>query len=157
MDTYSDDGLMRLATYLYESAVSIYQSLCDRWFPGLVPTMGLAAMLPVSFTGVISRVEDGAWTGVQYCPISQPSGAPSAADFTLGPPPDRRWIRGHLDIALANLNQFHPQATAWSRPSYIQCDLGGSTDTPATDLPHRWLWDDLARLKIITGLAPSAW
>ena len=55
MDVYSDAHLVSFAVYNYETALSIYRSLAQEWFPALMPTLGLAAMLPVSLTGTVAE------------------------------------------------------------------------------------------------------
>lgn len=159
METYSESALLSFAVYIYESAISIYKTLCEQWFPTLLPTLGLAAMLPVSLCGTVTRIIEGdqIWTGVNYCRVPLHSTASSVAAFTLGPPPPQDWINTSMAAANETLQRLHPDATPWSRPSYTMQRLGASSDTPATDMAHSWLWKDLARLKLITGAPPGNW
>ncbi|WP_328508353.1 hypothetical protein OG981_53440 [Streptomyces mirabilis] len=159
MDTYSENALVSFAVYIYETAIAIYKTLCEQWFPALLPTLGLAAMLPVSLSGTVSRISEGTqlWTGVNYCRIPLHSTESSIAAFTLGPPPPQDWINSSIGAANETLQRLHPGAAPWSRPSYTMQRLGSSSDTPATDMAHSWLWKDLARLKLITGTAPGNW
>ncbi|MFG2276813.1 NACHT domain-containing protein [Streptomyces chartreusis] len=159
MGTYSESALVSFAVYIYETAIAIYKELCEQWFPALVPTLGLAAMLPVSLSGTVSRMSEGnqLWTGVNYCQIPRPASESSSAAFALGPPPAEDWINSSMEAAHEGLQRLRPDAAPWSRPSYIIQRFGSSSDTPATDIAHSWLWKDLARLKLITGTAPGGW
>ena len=159
MGTYSEPALVSFAVYIYETAISIYKTLCEQWFPTLLPTLGLAAMLPVSLSGTVSRINEGdrLWTGVNYCQIPLHSTESSTAAFTPGPPPPRDWINTNMETANETLQRLHPDAAPWSRPGYTMQHLGASSDAPATDMAHSWLWKDLARLKLITGAAPENW
>ncbi|GAA2245836.1 hypothetical protein GCM10010232_36170 [Streptomyces amakusaensis] len=135
-DFYSDEALLDYTCYLFESALSIYQDLCDQWFPRLRPTLRLASQLPSTLTGTVKR-GGLAGTRVTYWPVSADPTAPSTTDFTLDPPPGRERVP-----------DVNSQYTSHALPF---------SDAPATDLAHSWLWSDLRGVRLLSGNAPSRW
>ncbi len=159
MDIYSEAALVDLAIYTYQAALVIYQTLVTRWFPMLASTLGLAAMLPVTVVGTVTRDTTNGLThaGVNYCLVPQPSSAESTVAFTFGPPPNHDDVLQLLDTAEQQLQRFHPSSAPWSSIAYHWSHFASSSDTPATDLAHRWLWEDLRRLRLVSQSVPVQW
>ncbi|MFF7890221.1 hypothetical protein ACH40F_58385 [Streptomyces sp. NPDC020794] len=160
---FSDDRLAKLTSHIHTNALVIYQDLCEAWFPALIPTLGLACIQPLQITGHITRDDHDDPTGFiayeySFDMIPLPVGEPSTATFTYrGPRPFvNDWdavMHRRTEIRRA-VHRLHPDSEPWAHPRTEWGALNKPSDTPATDLAYRWLWEDLQALRMVSGPPP---
>lgn len=160
---YSDQRLAELASHIHSNALAIYRDTCERWLPGLIPTLGLACILPVQIVGEVYRdqQDDPAGFPAHLCSFDTlplPAGQASTATFTYRAesPAGNQWdsIRRRRDEISSAIQRLHPRSAPWARPRFVHGVFNAPSDTPATDLAYRWLWEDLQALRILTGPPP---
>lgn len=162
---YSDQALRMLVEQVHTNALLIYQDLVHAWFPAFAPTLGLASIMPVLFTGRI--MPDGDSIGgpdfvyyMEPLPISEPPRAEIRLAATredlfgyVGADPRSMTEYGlRLRQAIAFL---HPGAEGWAHLRSANATLWTWGDRPATAQAYRWLWEDLRELHMVKQVAPA--
>lgn len=158
-DLYTDEALRALVERVYGSALVIYGSLVDTYFPQLAPMLGLACVLPVRITGLLSTREEAFGAGLRYEMEPLPPGTISRTEIALETIEQRRgW---NHDAMLAKwqrvrslIAEYHPQSQAWARLKAYDTVLEVYRDRPATMQARAWLWDDLRELKLVAKQTP---
>jgi hypothetical protein len=130
--------------------------------PGL--QVGLACILPVQISGHVTReTQDGTPTGFllhQYSYETQPltHGGRSTARFTYsasGLPPEEWQVTLQRQAELRRtIESLHPFSAPWAHPRAGTAAFPVPSDTPATNLAYRWLWEDLRTLRLVAGNGP---
>jgi hypothetical protein len=134
---YSDEALRILVEQVHSNALLIYQDLVTTWFPAFAPTLGLACIMPVLFTGRIMP-EGDSFSGPDFVyymgplPISEPPRAEihlavvreDLFGHVRGDPQSMAEYGLRLRHAIGTL---HPGAEGWAHPRYGSrtscCDL----------------------------------
>ncbi|MFF1341529.1 hypothetical protein ACFVYT_27005 [Streptomyces sp. NPDC058290] len=157
---YSNEQLIAFVEHLHVTAVGIYQSLCETWFPKLIPTLGLACLLPVRITGHVTRATERNFLYHEYsydtCPVPAGDRTTAAFSYCEAGLPTEEWpatLQRFAEVQ-RTIEELHPAAAAWAHPRTGVGELPSVTDTPATDLAYRWLWEDLSDLRIVSGVGP---
>ena len=160
---FSDQRLAELASHIHENALAIYRAACERWLPGLIPTLGLGCILPVQIVGEVYRDQQDDPGGFlahlrSFDTLPLPAGQASTATFTYRAKPraGNQWdrLRRRRDDIGSAIQRLHPGSAPWARPRFVHGAFNAPSDTPATDLAYRWLWEDLQALRIVTGPPP---
>ncbi len=144
---YSDDQMLARTSAVYTAALRIYQEVVERWLQPFSGRLRLHRLLPVRLEGSLTKHEiDGRiWPGLSWRPIILPAGQKSHVGFELGESDNER-----LDIG----RYFETQREAFGRLRNGDPDDAGlfcvgpsaldvSTESPATELAHEWLVDEL--------------
>lgn len=158
---YSDQRLTDFASYIHTAALRIYQDLCERWFPHLIPSLGLACILPVHISGHVSRDDNRGFVPHEYSYDMQPMppGTQSTATFTFRATgtPAIDWpalMERGAQIRRA-IQRLHAESVPWAHPRSALSVFPSPSDTPATRVAYRWLWEDLQALRIVSGPVPQ--
>jgi hypothetical protein len=153
-DADSAEPLRLLVEQVYTNALQIYEDLVASWFPGLVPMLGIASMLPVLIRGQLRPVP-GRDPDFSYYMEPLPQGERSRAEVHL-------WVSGMEQIGeIANsfvrgiyqtrklIAGRRPGAEGWAHPRTKDVILPVWETTPAITLAHYWLRGDLQSIEVI--------
>lgn len=152
---YSDESLQLLVEQIYTNALAIYRSLVAAWFPGFVPMLGIACMLPIAIHGQLRRRQDRSPDFSYYFEPLPPS-ANSRVEARLTEPsmqqigPIVSSFMERLVHARAVITTQRPEAEAWARPRSENENLPIWGDAPATEIAYRWLAEDLRSLSMVS-------
>ena len=149
---YHPETLRRRVRIIMEGALAGYRNLMGDNFPRLAPQMPVAATLPARLTGtlVMSHLDESpdrdpylAW---HLEPLEPGSNNGVKIDFGKD-----RFDEEEL-LGLANRTRLaRPLAASWISPwEYAFSGFYGKT--PATDLAHKLLWDDLKAVSWVEGM-----
>jgi len=156
---YSDERLVEVATRIYLDAIEIYRSLVAQWFGKLGDRLSLAATLPARFEGRVfvnrKPEPDNGTYGVpqiegHFVPLK--ADEPSSVRFETAESSGMSLDDGREQYDY--LQQMRPHAARW-----IGGWRGGSLFNvgdieAASKLAYAWLWRDLDRLKLVSGVTP---
>jgi hypothetical protein len=168
LDLYDDDTLAQLVGDIHRNALVIYETLVERYFPALRPTLGLACMLPASVTGTVSRGapdrlhpadSPGHAVSVRISPLPPGSASVVAFGYVAEEPRDvdfAAFRQVHADAA-EQVRVWRPGSQPWANSRIAEAALRVPGDTPATDLAYKWFWEDLTALRIVSAPTPSQW
>jgi len=153
-EPYSDDQLLARTKVVLSGALDIYEKIATEWFGNLSGRMNTAVTLPGKLVGEVKRADSSrggnGGPAISWYLEALPKDAQSSVELSLcnefDAPIDLRPIQ-------VNLKRLRPEASEWISTFHQSQGLDfvfGTT--PATELAHQWLWDDLNRMSWVEGI-----
>ena len=152
-DRYSQDPqkILNFVTTVYQEALSAYQDIVERWFCNFTRHLETIGMFPIAIEGVVITSPDGSYS-IDWCWIPLKKGSSNHVRFKLS---KASMTEDEVNILLNNLRDNEKQFTLFHR--YTTSNLF-TPKFPVTHIVYRWLWNDLEKLKLVSGnFSPNIW
>lgn len=149
---YRPETLLRRARIIMEGAFAGYRRLVEDYFLKLAPQMRVAATLPARLTGtlIMSHLNEDPNRGPYVAWYLEPLPPDSENEVQIEFGVDRLAEEDFLALE-TRMRLARPQAAEWLSPwEHAFSDFYGKT--PATDLAHKLLWEDLKRVSWVDGM-----
>ena len=143
---YSNDPqeVLDFVINVYQQSLLGYQEITEKWFKKFTNRLVMLNMFPIAISGVVI-ISFNKTPSIDCCQIPLKEGSSNQVTFKLA---QTQMNEEDISILLANVRETSNKSISYTR---TQNSHLFTPQYPVTNTIYDWLWNDLEKLKLVSG------